>query len=43
MELPRKSKEVRLLATHYRLSMQEMSELIGVSEGTIKSKLHEPG
>jgi RNA polymerase sigma-70 factor (ECF subfamily) len=40
MELPRKQREVLLLATHYRLSMQEMSELIGVSEGTIKSRLH---
>ncbi|WP_373229275.1 RNA polymerase sigma factor [Cohnella sp.] len=40
MELPRKQREVMLLSTHYRLSMQEMSQLLGVTEGTIKSRLH---
>lgn len=40
MELPRKQREVLLLSSHYRLSMQEISEHLGVSEGTVKSRLH---
>ncbi len=40
MDLPRKQREVLLLYAHYHLSMREISELLELSEGTVKSRLH---
>lgn len=40
LELPAKYREVIVLEAHYELSGKEMAELIGVSEGTVKSRLH---
>ncbi|GAA0842782.1 sigma-70 family RNA polymerase sigma factor [Bifidobacterium pullorum subsp. gallinarum] len=40
MELPPKYREVLILESHYRLPRKEMAELLGISEGTIKSRLH---
>lgn len=37
--LPYKYREVIILYAHYQLSMKEMAELLGVSEGTVKSRL----
>jgi len=40
MELPRKFREVILLDAHYNVTIQEMAVMLGVSEGTVKSRLH---
>nr|WP_258171133.1 sigma-70 family RNA polymerase sigma factor [Paenibacillus sp. R14(2021)] len=40
LKLPRKLREVLLLNSHYDLSMQEMADLLQVSIGTVKSRLH---
>ncbi|WP_247740872.1 RNA polymerase sigma factor [Cohnella sp. LGH] len=40
LELPRKQREVLILFAHYRLSMKEIAELLDISEGTVKSRLH---
>ncbi|RIE01672.1 RNA polymerase sigma factor [Cohnella faecalis] len=40
LELPRKQREVLLLATHYQMPMKEISDLLGLSEGTVKSRLY---
>jgi len=40
LELPRKLREALLLYAHYGLSMKEIAELLKVSEGTVKSRLH---
>lgn len=40
LELPRKQREVLLLHAHHHLSMKEIAELLGLSEGTVKSRLH---
>lgn len=40
LELPRKLREALLLNSHYGLTMKEAAELLGVSEGTVKSRLH---
>ncbi len=40
MELPPKYREVLILESHYQLPRKEMAELLGISEGTIKSRLH---
>lgn len=40
LDLPRKQREVLLLFAHYQLSMKEISELLELSEGTVKSRLH---
>lgn len=40
MKLPRKHREVVVLAFHYELSMAEIAASLQVSEGTVKSRLH---
>ena len=40
LELPRKQREVLILFAHYRMSMKEIAEMLGISEGTVKSSLH---
>lgn len=40
MELPRKLREVLLLYAHHRLSIREIAEMLHLSEGTVKSRLH---
>ncbi|MBP1972033.1 sigma-70 family RNA polymerase sigma factor [Cohnella thailandensis] len=39
LKLPRKLREALLLYAHHQLSMKEISALLGVSEGTVKSRL----
>ena len=39
LALPFKYREVLVLFAHYQLSMKEMADLLGVSEGTVKSRL----
>lgn len=39
MQLPVKYREVLILHAHYQLTMKEMAEILGVSEGTVKSRL----
>lgn len=40
MQLPRKYREVLVLAYHFGLSLKEIAELMQVSEGTVKSRSH---
>ncbi|BBI31662.1 RNA polymerase sigma factor [Cohnella abietis] len=40
LDLPRKQREVLLLFAHHHLSMKEIAELLELSEGTVKSRLH---
>ncbi|MDR6549213.1 RNA polymerase sigma-70 factor (ECF subfamily) [Paenibacillus qinlingensis] len=40
MSLPRKYREVLILDYHYGLKMNEIAELLHVSVGTVKSRLH---
>jgi len=40
MELPEKYREVLVLFAHYQLSMKEMAEILGLTEGTVKSRLY---
>jgi RNA polymerase sigma factor (sigma-70 family) len=40
LNLPRKLREVLLMNSHYGLSMQEMADMLHVSVGTVKSRLH---
>lgn len=39
MALPQKYREVLILFAHYQLSLKEMAEVLGVTEGTVKSRL----
>lgn len=39
LRLPVKYREVLLLFAHHQLSMKEMAHILGVSEGTVKSRL----
>lgn len=39
LKLPVKYREVLILYAHYQLSMKEMAEVLGVSVGTVKSRL----
>ncbi|MBO9597601.1 MAG: RNA polymerase subunit sigma-70, partial [Cohnella sp.] len=39
LELPRKLRETLLLYAHHQLSLKEISELMQLSEGTVKSRL----
>jgi RNA polymerase sigma factor (sigma-70 family) len=39
LKLPAKSREVIILFAHYQLSMKEMADVLGVTEGTVKSRL----
>lgn len=40
LSLPTKYREVLILFAHHQLSMKEIAELLRVSEGTVKSRLH---
>ncbi|BBH22642.1 RNA polymerase subunit sigma [Paenibacillus baekrokdamisoli] len=40
LELPRIYREILILDNHYGLSHAELSELLGISTGTVKSRLH---
>lgn len=40
MALPCKQREVLLLYAHHKLSIREIAELLHLSEGTVKSRLH---
>ena len=40
MELPQKQREPLLLYAHYKFSIREIAELLQVTEGTVKSRLH---
>ncbi|QHT59738.1 sigma-70 family RNA polymerase sigma factor [Paenibacillus lycopersici] len=40
LKLPRKLREVLLMNSHYGLSMKEMADVLQVSVGTVKSRLH---
>jgi RNA polymerase sigma-70 factor, ECF subfamily len=40
MALPRKLREVLLLTAHHGLAMKEIAGMLGISEGTVKSRLH---
>lgn len=39
LQLPLKYREVLILFAHYQLSMKEMAHVLGVTEGTVKSRL----
>ncbi|CAM4469208.1 sigma-70 family RNA polymerase sigma factor [Paenibacillus tarimensis] len=39
LELPYKYREAMILYAHHQMSMKEISQLLGVSEGTVKSRL----
>ncbi|MCS7460458.1 sigma-70 family RNA polymerase sigma factor [Paenibacillus doosanensis] len=39
LRLPVKYREVLILYAHYQLSMKEMAQILGVTEGTVKSRL----
>lgn len=39
LKLPAKYREVLILYAHHQLSMKEIAEVLGVSEGTVKSRL----
>lgn len=40
LSLPAKYREILILDAHYDCSEQEMAELLGISRGTVKSRLH---
>lgn len=40
LALPRKHREVLLLDVHYGLSCKEIAIMLGLAEGTVKSRLH---
>ncbi|MDB5055214.1 MAG: polymerase sigma70 factor [Bacilli bacterium] len=40
LQLPVKYREVLILFGHDQLSMQEISQVLGINEGTVKSRLH---
>jgi RNA polymerase sigma-70 factor (ECF subfamily) len=40
LKLPRKLREVLLLTSHHGLAMKEIADMLGVSIGTVKSRLH---
>lgn len=40
IQLPRKFREVVILDAHYALTAKEIAELLGISQGTVKSRLH---
>ncbi|NOU91746.1 sigma-70 family RNA polymerase sigma factor [Paenibacillus sp. LMG 31456] len=39
LQLPIKYREILLLYAHYQLSMKEIAHILGVTEGTVKSRL----
>jgi RNA polymerase sigma-70 factor (ECF subfamily) len=40
LQLPLKYREVLILFGHDQLSMQEIAQVLGINEGTVKSRLH---
>ena len=40
LSLPAKYREILILDAHYECSEQEMADLLGISRGTVKSRLH---
>ncbi|QHW33723.1 RNA polymerase sigma factor [Paenibacillus rhizovicinus] len=40
LRLPVKQREVLLLHAHYQLKLEEMARVLGLPEGTVKSRLH---
>lgn len=40
LKLPTKYREAIILFAHHQLSMKEMAEVLGVTEGTVKSRLY---
>jgi RNA polymerase sigma-70 factor (ECF subfamily) len=40
LQLPLKYREVVILFGHDQLSMQEIAQVLGINEGTVKSRLH---
>jgi RNA polymerase sigma factor (sigma-70 family) len=40
LQLPVKYREVLVLYAHYQLSMKEIAQVLGVNEGTVKSRLY---
>lgn len=40
LNLPSKFRDPLVLRYHYQLGMEEIAEILGVSEGTVKSRLH---
>jgi RNA polymerase sigma-70 factor (ECF subfamily) len=40
MQLPIKYRETLLLNAHYQLSLEEISQALNISIGTVKSRLH---
>ena len=41
LSLPQKYREVLILFAHYQLSMKEIAQILGIREGTVKSRLHQ--
>lgn len=39
LELPRKYREAIILYAHYQLSLKEIADVLGVTEGTVKSRM----
>ncbi|WP_409342559.1 RNA polymerase sigma factor [Paenibacillus sp. MBLB4367] len=40
MNLPKHHREVIVLDAHYEMSIEEISNLLGIAKGTVKSRLH---
>jgi RNA polymerase sigma-70 factor (ECF subfamily) len=40
LKLPQVSREILILSAQYGLQQAELSELLGIAEGTVKSRLH---
>lgn len=40
IQLPRRFREVVILDAHYGLTAKEIAELLNISQGTVKSRLH---
>ncbi|MGN7357903.1 RNA polymerase sigma factor [Paenibacillus sp. SAF-054] len=40
LELPAKYREVLLLEAHYGLGYKDISSMLGIAEGTVKSRIH---
>ncbi|MCL6460139.1 MAG: RNA polymerase sigma factor [Gorillibacterium sp.] len=40
LRLPPKDREILILHAHYELSHMELTELLGIAEGTVKSRIH---